>query len=361
MSTNSSDFGSDRVFDEFSPKKLILQFKNILLFVVGKWPIILAIAFIFGASASIYTYLKKPSYLAEITFALDEGLTSKANNSYKKLGEEFGIDIGSDAGGVFSSMSNIVELIQSRLLIEKTLKSSVKINGKNLLFADFFLDSLDYREKWMKNSLYKTIDFNTEYKDPNKNIYANSIIYNIYETLINKNIKIVEKGKGTTIISVSCMTENELFTKSFLEALLNEVTVYYIETKTQRSKMNLAFLQKRTDSIKVVYLNSMYGRAAYSDSHVNPNRQMSNVIKDKQQTDIQILRSSYAELVKSLESAKNSLLQETPLFQFLDMPALPLKRFNSNFILNFTIFFFLGFALMCGYFMIIKILQNLMK
>ena len=361
MSLNSSDLGSDRVFDEFSPKKLFFQFKNIVFFVISKWPIILTIALICGSAAAVYTYLKKPTYLAEITFVLDEGIASNSKSAYSKLGEEFGIELGSDAGGVFSSMSNIVELMQSRLLIEKTLKSSVTINGKSLLFADFFLDSLNYREKWMKNNLYKTIDFNTQYKDSKKNIYVNSIINNIYETLVAKNIKIDKKGKGTTIISVSCMTENELFTKYFLEALLNEVTIYYIETKTQRAKMNLEFLQKRTDSINVVYLRSMYGRASFSDSHINASKQVSTVIKDKQQTDIQILRTSYAELVKSLEAAKNSLLQETPLFQFLDTPTLPLKRFNSNVFLNFALSFSISFFMMCGYFLVFKILQNLIK
>ena len=35
--------------------------------------------------------------------------------------------------------------------IEKTLKSTITINNHKLIFADFFLDSLDYREKWTKN------------------------------------------------------------------------------------------------------------------------------------------------------------------------------------------------------------------
>ena len=105
----------------------------------------------------------------------------------------------------------------------------------------------------------------------------------------------------------------------------------------------------------------MYGRASFSDSHINASKQVSTVIKDKQQTDIQILRTSYAELVKSLEAAKNSLLQETPLFQFLDTPTLPLKRFNSNVFFNFALSFSISFFMMCGYFLVFKILQNLIK
>ena len=62
MSLNSSDLGSDRVFDEFSPKKLFFQFKNIVFFVISKWPIILTIALICGSAAAVYTYLKKPTY-----------------------------------------------------------------------------------------------------------------------------------------------------------------------------------------------------------------------------------------------------------------------------------------------------------
>jgi hypothetical protein len=162
-------------------------------------------------------------------------------------------------------------------------------------------------------------------------------------------------------MSVTCISSNELFSKYFLETLLDEVTTYYVQTKTQRSKINLQFLQKRTDSIRNAYYSTLYGRASFLDAHSNPSRQIASVQRDKQQTDVQILRTSYVELVRSLEVAKTALLKDTPLFQFLDTPQLPLKRFNSSVIKNFLLLFLIGLFLASSFFCVKKVFDFLMR
>ncbi|MBC7913007.1 MAG: hypothetical protein H7Y07_02690 [Pyrinomonadaceae bacterium] len=361
MSSTTPETDKDRVFDEFSPKKIIRQIQHVAFYILSKWMIILLVAILFGTSGYVKTYLKEPNYLAEITFALDEGASGGPKSATAALGAQLGIEMETEAGGVFSTMSNIVELLQSRLLIEKTLKSSVVINNKRIVFADFFLDSLDYRDKWLKGNPNKKLNFQNYSTNSKDGLLTSSIINNMHQTLTGEYLSINSKGNGTTILSVTCITEHELFSKYFLEALLNEVTKYYIETKTQRAKINLAFLQRRTDSTRIVYYNTMYGRASFADAHSNPSRQVATVYRDKQQTDIQILKSTYAELVNSLEAAKNTLMKDTPLFQFLDTPQLPLKRFDANAKTSFILFFIVGAFLSVGFFLVKKIFQYLMR
>ncbi|MEO5564072.1 MAG: hypothetical protein ABIR18_11570 [Chitinophagaceae bacterium] len=341
MATTTTVTESNRVFDEFSPKKMIIQSRGAIRYLFSKWYIILVAGVVLGVAGATYAYFKKSTYAAEITFALDEGATQSATNSnLSGLADEFGFTM--TAGGVFSNVTNISELIKSRLLIEKTLRSSVEIDKKSVLFADFFLDSLEYRDKWMKKSPYYRIDFRAQPKDKNELLFTNSILRSIYETLISKNISVGVKGKGTSIFSVSLVSTHELFTKYFLEALMTEVTQYYIESKTLRSKLNLDFLQKRTDSIRGAYNRALYGRAVFVDANVNPARQTGIVSSDKQQTDIQILKASYIELVGALESAKTSLMRDTPLIQYLDTPILPLKKTNPRVKFYFIVFFLIG-------------------
>lgn len=345
---------SNRVFDEFSPKKLIILVQRSGSYIFSKWLIILIVAILFGTAGAIRSYLKKPLYNAEITFALDEGAGQSAKNDYSQLSEQLGIETVLDAGGVFSSPTNIVELMQSRLLIEKTLRSTINIHGKPLVYGDFFLDSLDFRNKWMKGSPYYKLHFLSPKKDTPEILFENNIIRNIYETLITKNILVDKKGKGTSIISVSCISENELFSKYFLEALINEVTQFYIETKIHRAKINVAFLQKRTDSIRNAFSGALYGRASFTDANINPIRQITIVSGEKQQTDVQILRSTYIDLVRSLESAKTTLMRETPLIQYIDLPILPLKMNSSGMMKNFIIFFLVGLFLIVVYLIVRK-------
>ncbi len=344
--------------DDFSPKKFILQIQSMGSYLLSKWLLISLIALLFGIAGAIYVSTKDAVYTAEITFALDEEATQKAQNGFVELGEELGLGSSSvDASGaLFGRMTNIVELMQSRLLIEKTLRSTVAINGKPLIFADFFVDSLNYRSEWMLDAPYDHLVFNSK-KD---SLAQNRILAMIYETLLKKYIKVDRKGKETTIVSVSCNTENEAFSKYFLESLVKEVTNYYTDIKTQRAKTNLIFIEKRMDSIRPAYNSSLYGRAVFMDAHTNPVRQISTVPSEKQQTDVQILKAAYIDLSRSLEAAKIALVRVTPLIQYLDMPILPLKQSGTSGIKFFTIFFIIGAFLATVFFFIRRVIKNIL-
>ncbi|MEJ7589015.1 MAG: hypothetical protein WKI04_15775, partial [Ferruginibacter sp.] len=101
---------SGRVFEEFSPKKLVLQMREAGTYALSKWLIILLIATVAGSIAAIITALKKTTYTAEITFALDEGAAQSAKSDFAQISEQLGIGTVMDAGGVFSSVTNILEL-----------------------------------------------------------------------------------------------------------------------------------------------------------------------------------------------------------------------------------------------------------
>lgn len=357
----TATYNTQQFNDDFSPKRFLQQVSSIIRYLLSKWLIIVSVGIGFGILGAIYASSKNTTYQSEISFALEEEATQKAKNGFVEMGEELGLGSSSiDASGaLFGRMTNIVELMQSRLLIEKTLRSTVTIYGKPIIFANFFLDSLDdYRNKWLKDAPYYNLKFNTN----SDTIYQSGIIRNIHETLISKYIKITQKGKGTTLISVSCNTENELFSKYFLEKLVKEVTTFYTDIKTQRAKTNLAFIEKRMDSIRPAYSGALHGRAAFMDAHVNPVRQIAVVSTEKQQTDVQILKSSYIELSRSLEAAKIALVKDTPLIQYLDMPILPLKTTGGGSMVKyFLILFFLGVFVTAGFLFVKKVLTTIMN
>lgn len=350
---------SQKIQDDFSPKKFILQISSMSSYLLSKWLMILLFASLFGIAGIIYASTKDDVYTSEITFALDEEATQRAQNGFVELGEELGLGSSSvDASGaLFGRMTNIVELMQSRLLIEKTLRDTVLLNSKKLTFADFFLDSLkSYRSEWMAEAPYDHLVFNSK-KD---SLAQNRILGMIQETLLKKYITVDKKGKETTIISVSCNTENEIFSKYFLESLVKEVTNYYTDIKTQRAKANLVFIEKRMDSIRPAYNSSLYGRAVFMDAHANAVRQIATVSSEKQQTDVQILKTAYIELSRSLESAKIALVRVTPLIQYLDTPILPLKKSGASGMKFFLVLFILGAFVTTVFFFIRRVIKNIL-
>ena len=342
-------------YQEFSPRKFILLVQGTGRYILSKWWIIIGVGVLLALAGAIYTMTRKPLFIAEVTFVLDEEATQPQRSGISELSEELGLT--TDAGGVFSSPTNIMELMQSRLLVEKTLRSTVRVESRPVLLADFFLDSLEYREKWMKKSPYIHVDFLAKNKSKEQVMFESGIMRSMCETLNSQNIKIEKKGKGTTIFSVQCSSTHPLFSKFFLEELLNTVTQYYVDRKTERAKLNVDFIQKRTDSVRQAYNAALYGRAEFTDAFFNPNRQTPLVSREKQQTDIQILRASYVELTRSLEAAKTSLMRETPLIQYLDLPQLPLKVLRGNMIKNALVAFFVGVFLTIGILVVRKSLK----
>lgn len=349
------------VFDEFSPKKFILLFNQSSRYLLSKWLIILIVGVLFGIAGAVKSYFTKPVYKAQITFTLDEGNNQFPKSNYAQLAEQLGLPTMNTAGGVFNNITNILELMKSRLLIEKTLRSVVVINKKPIVLANFFLDSLDYRDKWMKGSPYYKMSFATAAKNENDSLFRNGIMSNIYETLLAKNLEINSKGSSTSIVAVSCNSEHELFSKYFLESLVNEVTSYYIETKTQRALINVQFLEKRIDSVRNVYTSTLYTKAASTDANVNIAKQTATVGSSKKETDIQISKSAYAELVGSLESARTVLMRETPLFQYIDMPILPLKVQRASLTKDFVLFFIIGSVITMGFLVVRKFFKFILS
>jgi hypothetical protein len=316
---------------------------------LSKWWLLLLGALLMGLLGYFYSSSKKTLYIAEITFGIDEQASQSNRSSVAQFSEQLGLSPIGDGGTVFfSSMTNIAELLKSRLLIEKTLHDSIIVNNKKILMADFFLDSLEYRKKWVINSKFLKISLSDTSLAGEAALFRNSLMANMYDFITNQFMKVEKKGISSSIISVKLITKHELFSKHFLEAHINKVTQYYTDIKTERAKKTLLLIQRRADSTRSAFSGSLYTKASFSDANMNPARQVAVVASEKQQTDVQIAKASYIEIVKGLESAKASLIRDTPIFQYLDMPILPLKINHSNPMLYFIIFSLLGFFLTSG-------------
>lgn len=130
----------------------------------------------------------------------------------------------------------------------------------------------------------------------------------------------------------------------FTEFIAEEVSEFYIESKSRKAKSNLAILQRQTDSIRYELNKAIGGVAMATDNVFNLNmaRQTQRVGASKQQIDVQANSSILTQLVANLEMAKVSVRRETPLIQIIDKPILPLKRIVSSKVRNSLIGFFLG-------------------
>ncbi len=243
------------------------------------------------------------------------------------LASSFGLDLGGGGGGLFTS-SNIIELMKSRLVVEKTLLNPVQVGGKETSLADYYIQINELKDAWSKKPALANINFPANADRTKFSLEQDSILQVISTGLTKNNLTILQKDKKVSIISLTVKSENELFSKLFCEQLLKETSDFYIETKSKKARLNVEILQHQADSIRAELNNAITGVAAASDNvyNLNPAFNIKGAPSKKKQIDVQANTAILTNLVVQLELAKITLRKETPLIQLIDRPMLPLTN-----------------------------------
>lgn len=330
--------------DEISLKELIQKIKEWTQYLKTQWKLILGIAFLGGIIGFAYASFQKPTYQATTTFVLEEDKGGGMSGALG-LASSFGFELGG-GGGLFSS-SNIIELMKSRLVVEKTLLNPVQIDGKEISLADYYIQINELKEAWAKKPALANISFPVHADRTRFSLQQDSILQTISAGLTKSNFTIAQKDKKVSIISLTVKTKNELFSKLFCEELLKETSDFYIETKSKKARLNVDVLQHQADSIRAELNSAITGVAAASDNvyNLNPAFNVKKTPSTRRQVDVQANTAILTQLVAQLELSKVSLRKETPLIQILDYPILPLAKTQKSPILFFAIGMFVSFTI----------------
>ena len=313
--------------DEISLKELIQKIQEWIAHLKTQWKLIIGIAALGGIIGFVYASFQKPSYLATTTFVLEEDKGGGGLGGAMGLASSFGFDLGGGGGGLFTS-SNIIELMKSRLVVEKTLLNPVQVAGKEISLADYYIQINELKESWSKKPALANINFPVNADRTKFSLEQDSILQTISAGLTKNNLVIAQKDKKVSIISLTVKTESELFSKLFCEQLLKETSDFYIETKSKKSRLNVDILQHQADSIRAELNSAITGVATASDNvyNLNPALNVKRTPSTRRQVDVQANTAILTQLVAQLELSKVSLRKETPLVQLIDRPILPLEK-----------------------------------
>lgn len=351
--------------DEISLKELIEKIKEWVGYLKTKWKLIIAISAIGGMIGFVYASFQKPTYKAVMTFVLDDAQGGGGMSGAMGLASTFGIDLGGGgSGGMFTS-SNILELMKSRLVIEKTLLNAVPYsnNGKpeTISLAEYYIRINKMRETWSEKPALANIQFAPTTDRSNYTLQQDSILQTISAAIFKNNLTIAQKDKKVSIISVEVKTEDQVFSKLFCEQLAKETSDFYIETKSKKARINVDILQKQTDSIRGELNGAITGVASAMDNVFNLNTALSSraAPSKRKQVDVQANTAILTQIVAQLELAKVTLRKETPLIQVIDQPILPLEKEKLGRLKSLILGGFLAAFLTVLYLVVGKLYKNL--
>jgi uncharacterized protein involved in exopolysaccharide biosynthesis len=313
--------------DEISLKELIDKAKEWYSYLLSQWKIIV-LAGIVGATLGLtYSLTTKPVYTATLSFVVeDEKSGGGGLSSALGLASSLGLDMGGGSSSMFSG-SNLIEFFKSRKMVEQTLLTPVIVEGKRISLAEMYIQNKKWREKWEGKPKFANLQFlpNTDRAQFTRD--QDSILGGMYSSLA-KSLLVSQKDKKISIISIDMKSESELFAKYFTEALAKNVSDFYVATKSKKARLNMAILEKQTDSIRRELNGAITGVAAANDNTfgLNPALNVRRAPSARRQVDVQANTAILTELVKQTELAKVTLRKETPLIQVIDKPILPLEK-----------------------------------
>lgn len=317
--------------DEISLKELLLKLKIWIQYLTSKWIIIIIVSFIGALIGLTYSILKKPTYTATLTFALEEG--GNSGGGVLNLASQFGFDLGTSGGGAFAG-ANLIELFKSRTMVEKTLLSPVVFEEKKISLAEMYIEVNELREGWVESPKLRNIVFEPDSDRKGFTRVQDSLLGTVYSDIVSNQLTVAQRDKKVDVIAIDVISKHELFSKYLCEALAVQVSNFYVDTKTKKAKENLDILQRQTDSVRGSLNGAITSVAISSDNTfgLNPALNVRRVPTAKRQFDVQANTAILTEIVKQLELAKVTFRKETPLIQVIDRPILPLekKRFGKT-------------------------------
>ena len=216
-----------------------------------------------------------------------------------------------------------------------------------------YLNTYGFTGKWKNNPRLRDLSFPPESTPEKLSYLQDSIIQVLYEVIGKKNLTVEKPDKKLGFIQISTNSLSETFSKRFTEKLVNGAIDFYVSTKTQRSRTNVNNLQRQADSLVALLDKKTYNLALNQDLNLNPVRKVALIGTEISDREKMLLSTVYSEVVRNLEMAKMSLVQETPIIQIIDRPLLPLRQVRASKLVAIILGGFLG-GVVCSLFLLAK-------
>jgi len=345
---------------ELTVKSYVLEIKEWLNYLLSKWKLLMLFALLFSSIGLAIGVTSKIKYVATVSFVV-EGEKNGGMGGALGIASQFGFDIGGGVvgSGIFEG-ENLIALMKSKTLICKTLVTPINVQGKNTTLADFYIDQFNLRNSWIEK-VGSLKPFSMRSSNENELKTQDSLLNTLYKIILRNHISIGQRDKKLSIIDAVCKSQSELFSKYFVETLVNVVSDFYAVTKTRKSLFNVSILERQADSIRIQLNNALAGVASTNDATFNLNSALTipRVSSQKKQIDIQINSAILTEILKNLEISRIALRKETPLIQIVDIPTYPLEKEKLGTKVSVIFGFIIGLFIGIGFFIIKKIWEKL--
>jgi hypothetical protein len=320
-------------FNNLSGKEWNSKIQDIVIYLLRKWWLLLLSAVVFGVAGYIFSPKVTTSYTATFSFVLS---TETKSSGFSGLASQFGLEVGTGGSENIFSGDNIIELFKSRKMVSAALMRKIDSNTNLLTYITRIL----YPEQ--AKTILPFPDSIDHFNAAQKNIFTK------ISAKVAKSFTVFKKDKKLIFYVISATSPYEDIAYYVAKYMLDQTSSFFIETKVKVATRSLELLQGEADSLASLLGNMFSSTAAMTDRSFNINP---SIMSQRSGTQLNLakttaLAAAYTEVMKNLEIAKINVQKETPLFQVIDDPVLPLSPESSDTRFNIYYSAALGFIIM---------------
>ena len=334
--------------DEASFKGVIVTISDYKNELKKRLLIILSVAIIFSLIGFGFSKLQEDKYNAVISFIVEEQSEGTNLSAISGMANMIGLDLGGGSAASSFNQQNIIELLKSRKIIERTLNKTCEIAGKSDLLLNHYIR--------INNLITDSSTTNLS-----SNYYNDSITSIVWFRIIDRDMEILFQNDDANILNLSFESLNDELAKNFTETVIDEISEMYIDYQTEKSRNMLNNLYNRSDSIFKDLKTSERNFARVKDNNMRVMTASGRLEELRYMREIEILQAVYLELRKNIELTHMSVLNETPLIQIVDKPVLPLENINRSTLFWIVIFSFLGVFIVCFIIILRKLVRDALE
>jgi hypothetical protein len=319
---NNSEFYEE----EFSFRSVISKWIGNIKYLFQFKKLFLIVTLIGIISGTLTAWVWPISYSSRTSFIIED-TKAGGGSLLAGLAGQIGLDIGGAMGGTSGVLAgdNVLALLRSDQMIKSTLLTPYQEHGVKTL-ADVYAESNKLKQSWRKHNQGDIISFPHDRKVYNR--LQDSLLQDMVIRIAEKNLSVSKPDKKLGFFQLIVTMPDEQLSQLFSIRIIDKATEFYVYTKTKSQRTNVERLQARADSIEQLLNNKTYSASAANRIllDANPAFPTANPGIELLQRDKMVLQTIYGEIVKNLEIGRTVLIQETPTFQIVDQPELPLQK-----------------------------------
>lgn len=307
--------------DEISIKELILKTQEYIKVIWSKKIGLIAVSLLFGAGFALKAYLKPTTYTAELTFMVNEEDGGSMGGIGAILGQ-FGM--GGSGGGA-SNFEKITEIARSGKICERTLMDTATIGGTTDLLANHIIKAYEMHEGWQEDTVLMDFLFTKPFAATKQyNIALNQLIV-FFKGAKKPGIASLGFDEKSTILTIATNSIDQELSAALTNSWYDKMQFYYVLKSTEASKKTVEELTLKADSLFSLLSGAESGLATGSDK-LGLVKTYDRLPTSRSGRNLQMYGAMYAEVIKNKETADFILKSETPYFQKLDEPRLPIEE-----------------------------------